>query len=204
MFFRFKMSILRMLNRYHTTLMRVKGVKVGKNCQILGSPFISKVKGSQIIIGAGCSLTSSDRFHPLVNQKVKLSTYSSRAVIIMHPSSGISGSSINCCKRVEIGENTIIGPEVLIRDNDGHIPGPNGTWPGVRNNPKYAQEIIIGKGCFIGTRATILKGSIIGDGCVVTAGTVVAKNLPAGSLAIGNPARVFPLPENLKYTPPAS
>lgn len=199
-----KFFILNSISRWGSLCTKFKGVKVGKNCRILGTPFISKVKGSQIIIGDGCALTSSDSFHPLVNQKVKLSTYSSQAVIIMHPSSGISGSSINCCKRVEIGENTIIGPEVLIRDNDGHIPGPNGTWPGVRSNPKYAQEIIIGKGCFIGTRATILKGSIIGDGCVITAGTVVAKNIPAGSLAIGNPARVFPLPENLKYTPPSN
>ncbi len=196
---RLKIKILNLLSSIIAQYMRFKGVTVGNCCHLLGSPFISKAKGSQIIIGDRCALTSSARFHPLVNQKVKLSTYSSKAVIILHPSSGISGSSINCCKRVEIGENTIIGPEVLIRDNDGHIPGPNGTWPGVRNNPNYAKEIFIGKGCFIGTRATILKGCTIGDGCVITAGSVVTKDIPTGSLAIGNPARVFPLPESLKY-----
>lgn len=193
------MRLLKLISTSISIKLKLQGVDVRKNCLLLGAPVISLYKGSKIIIGDNCSLTSSDRFHPVINQKVKLSTYSSDAVIIMHPKSGISGSSINCCKRVEIGENTIIGPEVLIRDNDGHIPGPNGTWPGVRNNPNYAKEIIIGKGCFIGTRATILKGCTIGDGCVVTAGSVVTKDIPAGSLAIGNPARVFPLPESLKY-----
>lgn len=49
----------------------------------------------------------------------------------------------------------------------------------------------IGANCFIGGRALILPGVEIGDGCVVGAGSVVTKSVPAGSLVAGNPARVL-------------
>lgn len=49
----------------------------------------------------------------------------------------------------------------------------------------------IGEDCFIGGRALILPGVEIGDGCVVGAGSVVTKSVPARSLVAGNPARVL-------------
>ncbi|MEO8531739.1 MAG: DapH/DapD/GlmU-related protein [Deltaproteobacteria bacterium] len=48
----------------------------------------------------------------------------------------------------------------------------------------------IGKNCFIGGRAIILPGIEIGDGCVVGAGSVVTKSVPAGCVVAGNPARI--------------
>lgn len=49
----------------------------------------------------------------------------------------------------------------------------------------------IGKDCFIGGRALILPGVEIGDGCVVGAGSVVTKSVPAHCIVAGNPARVL-------------
>lgn len=49
----------------------------------------------------------------------------------------------------------------------------------------------IGANCFIGGRALILPGVEIGDGCVVGAGSVVTRSVPAGSLVAGNPARIL-------------
>lgn len=60
-------------------------------------------------------------------------------------------------------------------------------------------SITIGNGCFIGARATILKGVTIGSGSVVAAGAVVTRDVPPGCLAIGNPAVNKPLPERLKH-----
>jgi len=53
--------------------------------------------------------------------------------------------------------------------------------------------VIIGRGCFIGARAIILKGVTIGDCAVVGAGAVVTRDVPAGHLAAGNPAVCRPL-----------
>lgn len=49
----------------------------------------------------------------------------------------------------------------------------------------------IGENCFIGGRSLILPGVEIGDGCVVGAGSVVTKSVPARSVVAGNPAKVL-------------
>jgi len=55
---------------------------------------------------------------------------------------------------------------------------------------EYARPIRIGDGVWIGGGAIVLPGITIGDGCVVGAGSVVTHDLPPGSLALGNPARI--------------
>jgi acetyltransferase-like isoleucine patch superfamily enzyme len=48
----------------------------------------------------------------------------------------------------------------------------------------------IGKNCFVGARSVILPGVTIGDGSIIGAGSVVTQDIPPGSIAVGNPARV--------------
>jgi maltose O-acetyltransferase len=56
---------------------------------------------------------------------------------------------------------------------------------------EYARPIRIGDGVWIGGGAIVLPGVAIGDGCVVGAGSIVTRDLPPGSLAVGNPARII-------------
>ena len=57
--------------------------------------------------------------------------------------------------------------------------------------PGNPQPVVIGRGVFIGARAIILKGVTIGDRAIVGAGAVVARDVPARHIAVGNPARVI-------------
>ena len=50
-------------------------------------------------------------------------------------------------------------------------------------------------GIFLGTHATITPGIRVGAGSRIAAGAIVYRDVPKGSLAVGNPAKAFPLDE---------
>ena len=53
------------------------------------------------------------------------------------------------------------------------------------------KKVRIARGAYIGVNAIILPGVTVGEGCIVGAGSVVTKDVPAYSVAVGNPARVI-------------
>ena len=55
----------------------------------------------------------------------------------------------------------------------------------------YAKPVHIGNDCWFGANVVVCPGVTIGDGCVIGAGAVVTRDIPAGSFAAGNPARVI-------------
>ena len=55
----------------------------------------------------------------------------------------------------------------------------------------YALPVTIESGCWLGGGVIVLPGVTIGDGCVIGAGSVVTKDIPANSVAVGNPCRVI-------------
>lgn len=54
-----------------------------------------------------------------------------------------------------------------------------------------AGEVVIGNNCFIGMHTTILKGVHIGDNCIIGANSLVNKDISAGYVAAGNPAKLI-------------
>lgn len=93
------------------------------------------------------------------------------------------GVQIMCAKRVTLGKGCAIARDVIIRDYDAHEI--------LHVGHEIAKDICIGEHVWIGTRAVILKGVHVGDGAVVAAGAVVTKDVPAGALAAGVPAKVI-------------
>ena len=56
---------------------------------------------------------------------------------------------------------------------------------------EYAKPINVGNNVWIGGNVTVCPGVTIGDNCVIGAGSVVVKDIPSDSLAIGNPCKVI-------------
>jgi acetyltransferase-like isoleucine patch superfamily enzyme len=83
--------------------------------------------------------------------------------------------------QVSIGAGCAIAWEVLIMDTDFHR---------VDGRLTGDAATIIGDHVWIGAAAKILKGVSVGDGAVIAAGAIVTRDVPAGALVAGNPARV--------------
>ena len=94
---------------------------------------------------------------------------------------------VECKGGVEIGDGSILSSRVTIlsstHDYRSSVSVPYG-------GPDVLRQVSIGKAVWIGYGAMILPGVRLGDGCIVGAGAVVAKDVDPGCIVAGNPARV--------------
>ncbi|KAF7539047.1 hypothetical protein G7054_g2403 [Neopestalotiopsis clavispora] len=89
------------------------------------------------------------------------------------------------CGLVTIGNRVLFGPFVSIfaATHETEVQSR-------RDGIEYAKPVSIGDDCWIGGNVTIMPGVTIGKGCTIGAGSVVTKDIPDFSVAIGSPARV--------------
>lgn len=89
--------------------------------------------------------------------------------------------------RIRIGDHVSLAPGVFITSSDYRfVAGEK-----FREQPKKERDVVIGNDVWLGAYAVVTAGVTIGDGCIVGAGAVVTRDLPAGSIAVGVPARVI-------------
>ena len=144
---------------------------VGARARTRGRPRIENL--GSIEIGEDVQLNSS--FSPVL-----LSTGPGGVLRIGDQVDMNFGTSVSANVRVEIGSRVAIGPYVTIAD---HVDAPSN---GARPAP-----VLIGDDVWLAARVRVLPGAIIGAGTVVTAGSVVDRELPPGVIAGGAPARVL-------------
>lgn len=87
---------------------------------------------------------------------------------------------------ITLGNYVSLAPEVFITASDYQFKR------GVpfRQQPKRERSVTVGHDVWLGARVIVTAGVTIGDGCIVGAGAVVTRDLPANSIAVGVPARV--------------
>ncbi|MBK7857964.1 MAG: hypothetical protein IPJ65_04920 [Archangiaceae bacterium] len=93
------------------------------------------------------------------------------------------GAAISADESITIGSRVRIGPYAIIIDSDFHAASNRAAKP--------TAPIALGDDVWLAARVTVLKGSKIGNGSVITAGSVVSSDIPAGVIAGGVPARVL-------------
>ncbi len=85
---------------------------------------------------------------------------------------------------IYIGKGTTIGPNVCIYDHD-HLRNSSG------NSDFIARPVLIDENVWIGANAIILKGTQIGNGAIIAAGSVVTKDVPGYAVVGGVPAKLI-------------
>ncbi len=109
------------------------------------------------------------------------------AELIIGENFKMSNSAIYCAEKIHIGNNVMIGGSCRIWDSDFH-PLSSSDRLANPNEGYNTRPIHIGSDVFIGGFSIILKGVSIGDGAIIGAGSVVARDVPAGEVWAGNPA----------------
>lgn len=144
-----------------------KGVRIGKGATLRMTP------SGAVTLGDGVYI---DRDVTLIGE--------GRLVIGAHSYVG-RGTIIASGERLEIGEGALIAAHVTIRDHD------HGTASGTpyRLQKPVTSPVVIEDNVWIGANAVVVRGTRIGRDTIVGAGAVVTRDVPAGQLAVGVPAR---------------
>jgi acetyltransferase-like isoleucine patch superfamily enzyme len=168
----------------------ISGVRWGKGWKIYGLPIVQKHRLGVLAIGDRLQLRSTNRSNPLgPNHPVILSVRSPEASLIIGDDFGMTGGSIVAQKHVWIGNRVAVGANTVICDTDFHPLSPQRR----QHEPDAGATapIVIEDDVFIGMQCLVLKGVTIGQGSAIGAGSLVTRDIPAGVVAAGNPARVI-------------
>ncbi len=146
--------------------------------------------GERVYVGGRVALSS--RGQVIVGDRVQFLPGMIPMRVLVHPGgelrigadTGLNyGVSIEARTRVAIGERCMLGTMVRITDTLGSQSAP----------------VTIGDDVWLAHGVVIEPGVTIGSGAVVTAGSVVRQDVPAASIALGNPAKSVPLPGRSRF-----
>lgn len=167
---------------------KIKMVQLGTNVDFNGFISIRKKKKSKIIIGNHCRFHSRKFALPIaLYTPCRFVTTHYNAQINIGDYSGASGANIVASTKIKIGKNVLIGSNTTIVDTDFHSSNPHFR----SKNDLPGKPINISDNVFIGMNCLVLKGVTIGENSTIGANSVVTNNIPANSVATGNPCKVL-------------
>jgi acetyltransferase-like isoleucine patch superfamily enzyme len=137
------------------------------------------VIGDNVTVDGRCSITFAARF-------------SDHPTLLIGDNTGIGhGCSFTVGKRITIGRNCNLSGDIQIMDSNAHRTDPAMRWVYQPPAPEDILPVTISDGVWIGRRCIIFPGVKIGEGSVISAGSVVRRHVPPYSVVAGNPAKVM-------------
>jgi acetyltransferase-like isoleucine patch superfamily enzyme len=153
----------------------LEGVAIGKH--LIAEAGVDVLCGNKVVLGNYVRLGKNVYLGAFSSGQLKVGshTYIGRYSIIL------------AYESVEIGNDCLIAPGCHITDvNHGIAPGKL-----IRTQEFVSTAVRIGNDVWMGAGCSILPGVTINDGAVVGARSVVTKDVPAGAIVVGAPARIL-------------
>ncbi|TWR25206.1 acyltransferase [Mucilaginibacter pallidiroseus] len=168
---------------YNVKLKHAYQVSAGRNFIVDDNVYINALSSNGIVIGDNVSIARDCTLicTGIVSQK--------GVGISIGNNTGINaGTYLAGQGGIEIGEHVIIGPGVKVFSENHNF---SDSGKAIKDQGVARSKVTIQSNCWIGANTAILAGVNIGEGCVIAAGSIVTKSVPANSVAAGVPARVI-------------
>lgn len=183
---------MRISNPIPIVLAKLLKIKMGKKNRFYGMPLLVKTSKAEMTIGDNFTLISGFLSNLVGLYQRSIVFARGKGKIYIGNNVGMSGVTVYAFDSISIGNDTIIGANTKIFDSDFHPIDPQ-----IRkiepNNKEHTKTrpVEIGENVFIGCNCIVLKGSKIGNNCVVGAGSVVSGQFEDNCVIAGNPAKVI-------------
>ena len=165
-------------------------VIIAGSIRVSGVPIIDLRSGTSLILEDGVVLNSRNKgYHLNMFAPVKLFADKPGAVISIGKNTRIHGSAIHAFESIEIGKNCLIAANCQIFDGNGHATSFDDVENRI-NTKGGSRPVCIKDNVWLGVNVVVLPGVTIGEGSIVSANSVVTKDIPAMSVVRGNPATV--------------
>jgi len=160
--------------------------------------FVGSTIGDHAILRSGtiiyCDVVIGNNFqsghNTLIRERTRIGDRTSIGTATVIDGNTVIGNNVNLQSMVYVPTNTTIDDHVFI--------GPNAVLTNDRYPPSSSLKgPVIKTGAAIGANATILPGVCIGAGALVAAGSVVTRDVPDNMLAVGSPARMREMPQEM-------
>ncbi len=166
-------------------------IELGRNVIVKKKPLICIHKEAFLIIGNNVTINSRNKgYHVNMFNRCKFIADRPSAVIEIGDNTRIHGSCIHAYEKISIGRNCLIAANCQIMDGNGHdVAFEN---PSNRINTRGGcKRVKIEDNVWLATGVVVLPGVTIGQGSIITANSVVHKDIPPMVVAGGNPIRVI-------------
>ena len=127
--------------------------------------------GAWVWIGSGCAFRAHEG-HLSIGRKTTFG----------------GNNTINCYQRVDIKEECLFADNIYIVDFDHWYLDPNMS---IRSQGIRKEDIVMGPNVWVAEKATILRGTTIGEGAVIGAMSLVIRDVPPYAVVGGVPARMI-------------
>lgn len=172
-------------------------VFVGKNVQIRGKKYLHVGKGTTIDDNVCIDAFSEEGV--ILGENVKIGSnsivsgsgslqISGKGLRIGNNSSTGEFSYFGCAGGINIGDNVIMGQNIRFHAQNHNF---NSLQSLIKDQGVFQTGIKIKDNCWIGSGSVFLDGVVVGQGVVIGANTLVNKDIPDNSVAVGNPVKIL-------------